>query len=113
MPIYEYRCRDCAQVFEEWQKEHEPLDIDCPVCGGKGEHIISNTSFVLKGSGWYVTDYARGNSCSAGGNGNGNGDGSKKKEDKSADSSDSATTKPESKPEGKGESAKAADSSST
>ena len=57
MPIYEYRCGECAQVFEEWQRGFEERDAHCPVCGGKSERLISNTSFVLKGTGWYVTDY--------------------------------------------------------
>lgn len=96
MPIYEYRCCECAQIFEEWQKDHEPLDLACPMCGGKAEHIISNTSFVLKGSGWYATDYAKGSSSEpAGGNGNGSG---KKEEAKAESKSDgSSESKTESK----------------
>ena len=66
MPIYEYRCKECQQVFEEWQKDFAEHEFSCPVCGGASERLISNTSFVLKGGGWYVTDYGRGNS---GGNG--------------------------------------------
>lgn len=58
MPIYEYRCTACGNQFEEWVKhfdspEHEP----CPKCGGDAARIVSNTSFVLKGGGWYVTEY--------------------------------------------------------
>lgn len=63
MPIYEYRCRDCEQIFEEWQRNHEDVEAPCPVCGGEAQRIISNTSFVLKGTGWYVTDYANGRSA--------------------------------------------------
>lgn len=66
MPIYEYRCNDCDQVFEEWQKSFEETAIPCPICGGLAHRIISQTSFVLKGSGWYVTDYSRSGSSSAG-----------------------------------------------
>ncbi len=62
MPIYEYRCCDCAQLFEEWQKDFQDREVPCPVCGGKSERLISNTSFILKGGGWYVTDYCRGSS---------------------------------------------------
>ncbi len=72
MPIYEYRCCDCEQIFEEWQKGFEDKDVPCPVCGHKAKRIISNTAFVLKGTGWYVTDYCRSNSsgsAAAGGNG--------------------------------------------
>ena len=58
MPIYEYRCDNCG-VFEVTQRITENALKKCPACKGKVERIISNTSFVLKGSGWYVTDYAR------------------------------------------------------
>ncbi|MFO7802837.1 MAG: zinc ribbon domain-containing protein [Desulfovermiculus sp.] len=75
MPIYEYSCEDCQHVFEEWQKDFTDKEMTCPVCGGLAKRMISNTAFILKGSGWYVTDYARGSSASASGNGgNGNGD---------------------------------------
>ncbi len=99
MPIYEYRCCDCEQIFEEWQKGFEDKDVPCPVCGHKARRIISNTAFVLKGTGWYVTDYCRSNSsgsAAAGGNGT-NGAG---KAAESAESADSAPAKPavESKP---------------
>jgi putative FmdB family regulatory protein len=64
MPIYEYKCDKCG-VFELTQRITESALKKCPTCKGKVERIISNTSFVLKGSGWYVTDYARtGNSKS-------------------------------------------------
>ena len=69
MPIYEYRCGECAQVFEEWQRGFEEHDANCPVCGGKSERLISNTSFVLKGTGWYVTDYKSSGNASAAGAG--------------------------------------------
>jgi putative FmdB family regulatory protein len=58
MPIYEYRCNECHQVFEEWTKHMEDAQSPlCPICDSPAERIISNTSFVLKGEGWYVTDY--------------------------------------------------------
>src|SRR5438093_12501131 len=58
MPIYEYRCERCG-VFEEIQRiTDQPLER-CPQCGRKVRRLISSTSFHLKGSGWYVTDYAR------------------------------------------------------
>ncbi|HDQ39575.1 MAG TPA: zinc ribbon domain-containing protein [Desulfonatronum sp.] len=69
MPIYEYRCQECQQIFEQWQKDFNDQDKSCPVCGGKSQRLISNTSFVLKGSGWYVTDYCK-TSSTSGGNGN-------------------------------------------
>ncbi|RJR22782.1 MAG: zinc ribbon domain-containing protein [Nitrospiraceae bacterium] len=57
MPIYEYKCTKCNQQFEIMQKiSDEPL-TQCSSCGGEVKKLITNTSFVLKGSGWYVTDY--------------------------------------------------------
>ena len=59
MPIYEYRCEQCGD-FEEMQRITDPPLERCPTCRRKVRRLISNTSFQLKGSGWYVTDYARG-----------------------------------------------------
>lgn len=67
MPIYEYLCKDCEQIFEEWQKDFSERVAACPICGGDAQRIISHTSFVLKGTGWYVTDYQGGRAN--GGNG--------------------------------------------
>jgi putative FmdB family regulatory protein len=65
MPIYEYRCSKCGVEFEEWQKiSDSPLDT-CKFCGGSAKRLISQSTFVLKGTGWYVTDYGRGNSAPA------------------------------------------------
>ena len=58
MPIYEYCCQDCKQIFEEWQEGFEEKELTCPVCSGPAKRVISHTAFILKGSGWYVTDYA-------------------------------------------------------
>ncbi|WP_291321594.1 zinc ribbon domain-containing protein [Desulfonatronospira sp.] len=69
MPIYEYRCNECHQLFEEWQKDFQERDVNCPICGGGSSRLISNSAFVLKGSGWYTTDYCK-NRIEAG-NGNG------------------------------------------
>ncbi|SNR98675.1 putative regulatory protein, FmdB family [Humidesulfovibrio mexicanus] len=65
MPIYEYHCQDCKQIFEEWQKDYEERDIPCPVCGGTARRIISSSSFVLKGGGWYANGYSGGSGASA------------------------------------------------
>ena len=60
MPIYEYACQSCGAEIEIWQKISEKPKKVCPECGAhKLERLISHTSFQLKGSGWYVTDYAR------------------------------------------------------
>jgi len=58
MPIYEYECMNCGKQCEVIQKfNDEPLST-CPSCGGHMHKLISQTSFILKGTGWYVTDYA-------------------------------------------------------
>lgn len=78
MPIYEYRCRDCDKVFEKIQSGFDERTEACPACGGESKRIISNTSFVLKGSGWYVTDYCnRHGGAESGGNGGNGGNGDK------------------------------------
>lgn len=58
MPIYEYHCDRCGD-FEEMQRITDPALARCPRCKGKIRRLISQTSFQLKGTGWYVTDYAR------------------------------------------------------
>lgn len=58
MPIYEYHCNACDTDFEAWQKITE-TSSDCEACGSSDtRRKVSATSFVLKGSGWYKTDYA-------------------------------------------------------
>lgn len=58
MPIYEYKCQKCGYEFEQLQKATEEPLHTCPECGKKKlVKLISNTSFQLKGSGWYVTDF--------------------------------------------------------
>ena len=58
MPIYEYRCEQCGD-FEQNQRISDPPLSRCPTCRRKVRRLISSTSFQLKGSGWYVTDYGR------------------------------------------------------
>lgn len=58
MPIYEYRCDACKNVFEEWRRHADDItEVPCPECHTAAHRLISNTSFVLKGGGWYVTEY--------------------------------------------------------
>ncbi|MDL2315766.1 zinc ribbon domain-containing protein [Desulfovibrio sp. OttesenSCG-928-A18] len=68
MPIYEYRCEDCQQVFEEWCRRVEDAKVQhpCPICKGQAKRLISNTSFALKGGGWYVTEYGSRKNCNDG-----------------------------------------------
>jgi putative FmdB family regulatory protein len=59
MPIYEYQCQQCSQVTEAMQKFSDAPLTQCPSCQGELKKLISHSTFHLKGSGWYVTDYAR------------------------------------------------------
>ena len=58
MPLYEYECSACGRRFERMQKFSDPVE-SCPACGGSVEKLVSSPAFQFKGSGWYVTDYAR------------------------------------------------------
>lgn len=58
MPVYEYECLKCGDTHEAMQKFSDEPHTKCKKCGGTLKKIISNTSFVLKGTGWYKTDYA-------------------------------------------------------
>ena len=62
MPLYEYECKKCHHRFERIQKFSDPHIKKCPDCGGPVEQVISAPAVQFKGSGWYVTDYARGSS---------------------------------------------------
>lgn len=57
MPIYEYECTECGKVEEALQKISDPPLQKCPSCRGRLKKLISQSTFHLKGSGWYVTDY--------------------------------------------------------
>lgn len=58
MPIYEYKCQNCGHSFEQLQKITDKLLRTCPKCGERQLlKLISNTSFQLRGTGWYVTDF--------------------------------------------------------
>ena len=93
MPTYEYQCNACGREFERMQKITEAHVASCPHCGSSDtRRLISLTSFVLKGTGWYVTDYAR-----KGGNGGG-GNGSKHHATSSSTSSPGNSSGKEDKP---------------
>ncbi len=69
MPIYEYQCPECHNIFEEWQNINNAKSLEpCPSCGTESARIISNTAFVLKGGGWYVTEYGNRKSSSSSNN---------------------------------------------
>ena len=90
MPIYEYKCTKCGKEFEVLQRSFDVDEAPCEYCGAPGKRFMSNTSFVLKGTGWYVTDYKANGGCSAsGGNCNGKSE-SQKPADAAADAPASA-----------------------
>jgi len=59
MPLYEYECQRCSHRFEVIQKMSDAPVESCPVCGGSVRKMQSAPAFQFKGSGWYVTDYAK------------------------------------------------------
>lgn len=59
MPIYEYQCGKCETVIEQIHGINEKPAVKCPSCGGKAARKMSSGAFVLKGSGWYSTDYGK------------------------------------------------------
>lgn len=89
MPIYEYQCKQCGHRFERMQKLNDPTPDECPSCHAKGTvgQLLSAPAVQFKGSGWYVTDYAKKSSTPA------------KSESKSETKSE--TPKTETKPETK------------
>ena len=64
MPVYEYECTQCGKVDEVLQKFSDKPLTNCRRCGGKLQKLISQSTFHLKGTGWYVTDYSNKSQCS-------------------------------------------------
>ncbi len=88
MPLYEYSCHRCGETFEVLQKfSDEPLKTH-EGCGGEVERLISPPALQFKGTGWYITDYARGGTSRSTTNGSNGSSESKKSESK-------ANSKPE------------------
>jgi len=86
MPLYEYQCKKCGHRFEKIQKFSDKMVKKCPECGGPVEQMISAPAVQFKGSGWYVTDYAKKSSSPGSGGDSGSKD---KKDDKSKSDSGS------------------------
>jgi len=92
MPIYEYRCESCGEELEKIQKFSDPPLTDCPACGKPAlKKLVSASSFRLKGSGWYETDFKNGSNKTAAGNKTGD-----NKKSSSGDSGKKATDSPSS-----------------
>ena len=62
MPLYEYKCKQCGHVFERMQRFSDEALTVHEGCGGSVERLVSAPALQFKGSGWYITDYAKGGS---------------------------------------------------
>lgn len=67
MPLYEYQCEKCGHRFEKIQKFSDKPITKCPECGGRVKQLLSPPAVQFKGSGWYVTDYAKKSAAPASG----------------------------------------------
>jgi len=89
VPLYEYKCRKCGHRFEKIERVAGPHRKKCPECGGRVERLAAAPAIQFKGSGWYITDYARKGSSAGESK-----DGDSAKSDKSAkESKDAAPAK--------------------
>ena len=107
MPLYEYQCDPCGHRFEVIQKYSDDPIAVCPKCGGTVQKLLSSPAIQFKGSGWYITDYARAgksDSANAGSGKNDSGAPSSDHTSASAKADGKAESKSESKSEGTGES---------
>ena len=92
MPLYEYECARCGR-FERIQKFSDPPLLACPTCGGEVRKLLSAPAIQFKGTGWYITDYARKSGGGEGGkSGEGKGGGSAAKSSSSQDGGSSTDT---------------------
>ena len=98
MPLYEYECKKCGHRFEKIQLYSDKMVKKCPECGGLVEQMISAPAVQFKGSGWYVTDYAK-KSSSPGASGSNDSSSKEKKDDKGkSDSSSKDSSSKETSP---------------
>ena len=111
MPLYEYLCKKCGHRFEKIQKFSDRMVKKCPECGGVVEQVITAPAVQFKGSGWYVTDYAKkgssSGSSSSSSSSDGDGGGKESKDSKNTkDSKESKDTKKDDKPKSESSSKK-------
>lgn len=90
MPLYEYQCDACGHRFEVIQKFSDPPVEVCSACGGAVRKLLSSPAIQFKGSGWYITDYARKDRTEGGAGQSGEKDGAKSAPSSSSDSSSSS-----------------------
>lgn len=112
MPLYEYKCEKCGHQFEKIEGHTASTTKKCPKCGAKATRMISSAAIQFKGSGWYVTDYAKKNSGPA--SGEKSGDAGSKSEGSSGDSKAAESKSSDSKStESKSSESKSSDSKSS
>jgi putative FmdB family regulatory protein len=101
MPLYEYQCKKCHHRFERIQKFSDRPMKKCPDCGGPVEQLVSAPAVQFKGSGWYVTDYAKkagsGSAPSSSNGDAGSGDSGGKKDEKKETKAETAKSETSSK----------------
>jgi putative FmdB family regulatory protein len=93
VPLYEYLCKKCGHRFEKIQKFSDPEIKECPQCAGEVERLLSAPAVQFKGTGWYVTDYAK-----KSGSPSASGSSDKKGTSSTSDSTQSSAKKTESSP---------------
>jgi putative FmdB family regulatory protein len=101
MPNLEYLCKDCGHRFEQIRKFSDKQLRKCPECGGVIEQVISAPAVQFKGSGWYVTDYAKkgaGSSASSSSSSSSESDSGTKDAKDSKETKDTKDTKKDDKP---------------
>ena len=96
MPIYEYECTNCGRTEEVFQKISDPVLTTCRHCNGQLKKLISQSSFKLKGTGWYVTDYggSKGSNAGYGGSKGSNAGNNACKGHKTCNAGDTSVKKP-------------------
>jgi putative FmdB family regulatory protein len=94
MPLYEFQCESCEHRFEKIQKYTDPVPEVCPACGAGGvRKLASSPAIQFKGTGWYITDYAKKSGTDAGKSGSGKSEGGEKS-DSSSSGDKAETSKP-------------------
>ena len=94
MPLYEFQCETCHKVTERIQKYSDPPMETCPACGGPVTKLLSSPAIQFKGTGWYITDYARKSGNGSGKSAaSGDADKSEKKPSGEAEKSEKSETK--------------------
>jgi putative FmdB family regulatory protein len=111
MPLYEYECKKCGHRFEKIQKFSDRMVKKCPECGGGVEQMISAPAVQFKGSGWYVTDYAK-KSGSSGSSDSGSRESKKDDKSKPEGSSKESSSKDSSSKDGSSKESSSKESSS-